>query len=164
MEKDSPQSVTEEVEFATTSSNTVAVVEGESYTVTDDVATHQTEDGYVFLTGTEAYYVPVNDGWLVPSGDEPQEVLEAINDMDEMCAEADVTGYPVEFTVGYRSDTGPYDSGWQKEMIRPNSEVASEIDSLIHEVRIDVSVDDDGTVRVTDFDIWPSSQDVTIDL
>jgi len=162
-------SITDEVDFLEKDDQTVAVVGNEAYVVTEDTAQiHKVDDGvFLLITSEEVYEVHYDtDRWMVMEDvDElPEHVQELLEDKGERYAEADVSGYPVEFTVGYGGEDNIFRAAWRNEKIRPSDSVAQSLQNEISEVQLDVIVDEDGHITVTGVDVWPDSSSVSIDI
>lgn len=150
-----------EVQILEDGDTAVAVYGDETQTVTEDeAAVFETERGYAFATVDGTYQVKTDeDGWLILDGTEPEHLAEFLRDHESLrFAEADYSGFPVTFKVGYRSDEALYRAAWQEEAIRPGEEVTQEISGEIAEVTLTVEVDADASITVTDIGVWPSSK------
>ena len=83
---------------------------------------------------------------------------------ERVILEADVSGYPVEFSVSYSGQNALFDSAWREEKIRPESPVAKDIQNEVSEVILDVTVDEQGQITITDLKVWPDSTSVSVDI
>jgi hypothetical protein len=122
---------------------------------------------FLIITLEEVYSVKYDDkGWMfLEDVDEiPSYIQEMLEDRDETFAEADVSGYPVEFSVSYSGQNALFDSAWREEKIRPESPVAKDIQNEVSEVILDVTVDEQGQITITDLKVWPDSTSVSVDI
>lgn len=155
-----------EVEFMENNGTTVAVIDGEAYNLSDgEVAIHETDNSLVLITENDSYHAELDEnGWVILSEDTPDSVLTKLDEEDLRYADAEVTGFPAELDVGFRSDEAVYSSAWQNEVLRPSMDVAEEIDGAIREVKLTLEIEEDGSITVTDLGVWPNHTDVEIDI
>lgn len=145
----------------------VAVVEDEAYTVSENSPVFHESDDELFIISVGEYYRAEydEDGWVVVDTDVPDFVIDALDSHeDKRYADADVQGYPIEFDVGFRSDDAVFRNAWQREVLRPSSPVAKEIQGLIKEVTLTIELNENGEMAVTDVSLWPDKPDVSFDL
>jgi hypothetical protein len=157
-----------DIEFIEKSDESVVLLEDEAYRLSsEDIQIHEANNGTVFIITSEDYYTGnfSDDGWFVPNEDLPDWVAEDIFSGEDLrVAKEDLEGTPVQLTVGYSGDHQVYRSGWQREVIRPDSELSENLPN-IQSVRLVMDVRSDGSVVITDVQTHTSSSHkVTFDL
>lgn len=159
----------EDVDFLEKDEKTIAVVDDEAYVVDEDtLQIHKVgESSFLLITLGEAYSVKYDpEGWLFfdDSEDVPQHIQELLEDRGEKFAEADLSGYPVEFTVSYGGRGAVFESAWRNGKIRPSDPVAETLQDELSEVILDMTVDEQGHITITDLEVWPESDSVAVDI
>jgi hypothetical protein len=157
------------VEYVEGDDSTVALVGDSAYKLTDEspLETHELGDDSLLVISRDEYYEvdESSNGWLIPSSEMPTEIVELLSDeFGHRVADWDIDGKDVSFDVGFRSDNSLYSSAWQSESVRPGSEVLETISDSIKEVTLTVELSEEGTLTVTDFELWPNNSSVEVDI
>lgn len=158
------------VEYVESDTGTVAIVDDDAYKLSSetDVVLHEAEDSesILLITQDEVYVSEYDsDGWLIAPEGAPEYVMDFLDDQSIRYAEADVYGYPIEFTVGFGSSPHTiYETAWQKEHMRPSSKVMDQIESSIQTVQLTIQVDSEANIQITDVSVFPDKSSVTFDL
>jgi len=157
-----------EIRRVETESEGIVVYElpDETVSVSDgEVEFFETEDGFVFLTTEDWYFVEqCEDGWATPSGDEPRSVRKKMDELNMSYGDVNFDGYPVEFTVSYRSEGAIFDTLWREEILRPSSAVEETFYNVITEVFLTVQLHEDHSLEVVDVETWPENSNVSVSI
>jgi hypothetical protein len=159
--------MTEQTEVEFVNDGSVAVVGDEAYKLSEDSPVfHENDDELLIISVGEYYRAEYDEnGWVVVDEDAPDFVTDALDSHpDKRYADADVQGYPIEFDVGFRSDEAVFSNAWQREVLRPASPIAKEIQGIIKEVKLTIEVEENGEVTVTDVGLWPDKSNVSLEL
>lgn len=155
-----------DVEYLENGNSTVVVIDDTAYNLSgEEVIIHEVEDGVLLITEDELYESTYDeDGWLIAPKNAPDFVLNAVEDEDIRYADVDVEGFPIQLDASFRSDGGLPRAAWQREVIRPSMDIIDDIDGVIEEVTLTMTIESNGDITVTDVSVWPDSTSVSFDL